>query len=146
MYIYAPDIFLVSILNECSISITVLMCHREMYIYAPDNFLNEWMNELISERSMKNKKPMNIQWKEEQWKNCILNEICISIMKFYHRKYMLTKNKRVSEPRTFSYPGSCATNTPTSLFLQCNLIPKHWNNLNQRVETCFKGGLMLMTS
>ena len=43
MYIYAPDIFLVSILNECSISITVLMCHREMYIYAPDNFLNEWM-------------------------------------------------------------------------------------------------------
>ena len=78
MYIYAPDIFLVSILNECSISITVLMCHREMYIYAPDNFLNEWMNELISERSMKNKKPMNILWKQEQWKKSgLLNEICM---------------------------------------------------------------------
>ena len=48
----------------------------------------------ISEGRMKNKKPMNNEWKQEQWKmiSCM---ICVrsepSIMKFYHRKYMLTK-------------------------------------------------------
>ena len=98
MYIYAPDIFLVSILNECSISITVLMCHREMYIYAPDNFLNEWMNEWINQWKKHEEQETNEHSMEartmKKW-SCKWNmyDLLPSIMKFYRRKYMLTKKK-----------------------------------------------------
>ena len=109
--------------------------------------MNEWNNQWKKhEEQETNEHSMERRTMKKLYFKWNMYDLLPSIMKFYHRKYMLTKNTKVSQPRTFSYPGSCATNTPTSLFRQCDLILTHWNNLNKRVETGFKGGLILMTS